>query len=125
MTGTGISGDSYYGFETGLESLVDQAWITKNVQVGPLGAHYPNLSYIMEGDSSSFLGLVPNGLNIADSPSSGGWGGRYAKTIDPDSNVWTDTTDWYTSPAGVLYKSSQASIWCEIIPSPPCPPALR
>jgi hypothetical protein len=43
----------------------------------PLGALYPRLEYIMEGDTPSFLGLVRNGLGWAVSPAWGGWGGRY------------------------------------------------
>jgi hypothetical protein len=33
--------------------------------------------FIMEGDTPSFLGLIPNGLNAQDKPDWGGWGGRY------------------------------------------------
>ncbi len=45
---------------------------------GPLGALYPtNTSPLQkEGDSLSFLYLVPNGINAPDHPGWGGWGGR-------------------------------------------------
>ena len=79
-TWTGISGDRHYKngpmfhFE-----LVDNPWLEKNVIVdhGPLGALYPKLTYIMEGDTPSYLGLIENGLGWSSSPALGGWGGRY------------------------------------------------
>jgi len=79
-TWTGISGDRRYKngpmhkFE-----LVDNPWLEQNVirGHGPLGALYPKLEYIMEGDTPSFLGLIGNGLGSRISPSYGGWGGRY------------------------------------------------
>ena len=46
---------------------------------GALGALYPTNTthWAKEGDSMSFLYLVPNGLNAPDHPGWGGWGGRY------------------------------------------------
>lgn len=45
-------------------ALVSPEWIARNIQQGhgPLGAAYPDYAYTMEGDSTSFLGLIPNGL---------------------------------------------------------------
>lgn len=44
-------------------------WFKANIQdIGPLGKHFPNFAYIAEGDSSSFMGLIPNGLNGASGP---------------------------------------------------------
>jgi len=79
-TWTGISGDRLYKnapmhkFE-----LVDNPWLQKNIIKGhgPLGALYPKLKYIMEGDTPSFFNLINNGLASHISPSYGGWGGRY------------------------------------------------
>jgi dienelactone hydrolase len=47
---------------------------------GPLGALYPTNTthWGKEGDSLSFLYLVPNGLNSPEHPGWGGWGGRLA-----------------------------------------------
>ncbi len=64
-TWTGISGDRYYKngpmhkFE-----MVDNPWLEEHIinNHGPLGALYPPLKYIMEGDTPSFLGLINNGL---------------------------------------------------------------
>lgn len=72
------------GFDTGINSsdpgsnpeLVSSAWLAKNIQQGhgPLGEVYPDIAYGMEGDTPSFLGLIPNGLNDPSHPSYGGWG---------------------------------------------------
>ena len=59
--------------------MISPAWIAKNIQQGhgPLGEVYPDIAYGMEGDTSSFLGLIPNGLNDPSHPNYGGWGGRF------------------------------------------------
>lgn len=44
-------------------------------QVGPLGAYY---STPKEGDSLSFIHLIPTGLSAPTKPEWGGWSGRYA-----------------------------------------------
>lgn len=80
-TWTGISGDRHY--KNGPKHkfhLVDNPWLEENIirNHGPLGALYPRLEYIMEGDTPSFLGLINNGLGWHVSPAYGGWGGRYA-----------------------------------------------
>jgi Protein of unknown function (DUF1593) len=38
---------------------------------------YPDVAYGMEGDTPAWLMLIPNGLNHADHPDWGSWGGRY------------------------------------------------
>lgn len=79
-TWTGISGDRHYKNGPGHKfHLVDNLWLEENIikNHGPLGALYPRLEYIMEGDTPWFLGLINNGLGWAESPAWGGWGGRY------------------------------------------------
>jgi hypothetical protein len=46
---------------------------------GPLGELYPtNTTHKQkEGDSGSFIYLIPNGLNVPEQPGWGGWAGRY------------------------------------------------
>ena len=46
---------------------------------GPLGELYPtNTTHKQkEGDSGTFIYLIPNGLNAPDQPGWGGWAGRY------------------------------------------------
>ena len=58
---------------------VSNSWLAGNIQQdhGPLGTLYPDVAYGMEGDTPSFLSLIPNGLNDPEHPDWGGWGGRY------------------------------------------------
>ncbi|MEZ0542046.1 nucleoside hydrolase-like domain-containing protein [Fibrella arboris] len=59
--------------------LISNEWLAKHIQQGhgPMGALYPDVAYGMEGDTPTFLGLIPNGLNVPEHPDYGGWGGRY------------------------------------------------
>ena len=93
---------------------ISNSWIAENIQQGhgSLGAAYPDVSWGVEGDTPSFLSLIPNGLNVAGHPEWGGWGGRYelykpdfAKTkkggsdvqIAPETReIWTNANDCYT-----------------------------
>lgn len=92
---------------------ISNSWIAKYIQVdqGPLGAVYPDVAWGIEGDTPSFLNLIPNGLSVPERPEWGGWGGRYElskpdlKTIKKGSSIvqlaqeerviWTDTKDKY------------------------------
>jgi hypothetical protein len=93
---------------------ISNEWLAKNIQQGhgPLGAHYPDVGYGMEGDTPSWLGLVPNGLDAPEHPDWGGWGGRYELSTpdfaeiedgfsdvkpEPETRtIWTDAKDKYT-----------------------------
>lgn len=97
-------------------TAISNGWIAENIQQGhgPLGAAYPDTAYGTEGDTPSFLGLIPNGLNVAERPDWGGWGGRYEPRIpersstDPDGfnggipvpaetrPIWTNAVDSFT-----------------------------
>jgi hypothetical protein len=118
-TWTGISGDRRYKngpmhkFE-----LVDNPWLEKHVikNHGPLGALYPKLEYIMEGDTPSFLGLIGNGLGSRISPAYGGWGGRYVlyQSYAETQPIWTNAEgcqDTVVAENGVACTSAQATIW--------------
>jgi len=118
-TWTGISGDRRYKngpmhkFE-----LVDNPWLEQNIIKGhgPLGALYPKLEYIMEGDTPSFLGLIGNGLGSRISPSYGGWGGRYVlyQPYAETRPIWTNAEgcqDTVMAENGVAYTTAQATIW--------------
>ncbi len=111
---------------TGIMTVVEGAdnktisndWLAANIQQGhgPLGAAYPDVAYGMEGDTPSFLGLIPNGLSVPERPDWGGWGGRYALRIpplaeldpkgfnggvpvDPEARpIWTNAIDKVTPP---------------------------
>jgi hypothetical protein len=118
-TWTGISGDIYYRNGDGADtSVVTNAWLDKNIrQKGPLGAAYPQFAFIMEGDSPSFLGLIPNGLNAPENPDWGGWGGRYLlrQAYGETRAIWTQGGDLFrrvTSADTVNSRTSdQATIW--------------
>lgn len=60
-------------------SVISNRWLAENIQQGhgPLGACYPDVAYGMEGDTPSWLGLIPVGLSDMEHPDWGGWGGRY------------------------------------------------
>lgn len=118
-TWTGISGDRHYKngpmhkFE-----MVDNPWLEENIikNHGPLGALYPRLTYIMEGDTPAFIGLINNGLGSAISPAYGGWSGRYDffKSYAEVGKIWTNdhyTIDEVVLEDGKSYASDQATIW--------------
>ena len=49
---------------------ISNNWLAQNIQQGhgPLGAVYPDVAWGMEGDTPSWLSLIPNGLNEAEHP---------------------------------------------------------
>jgi hypothetical protein len=119
-TWTGISGDRFYKNGPGVHfHLVSNPWLEENIikNHGPLGALYPKVRFIMEGDTPSFLGLVNNGLGWHVSPAYGGWGGRYV--IDQPAGeprpIWTnnnkDSRDAVKIPDGKVETSDFATIW--------------
>jgi len=123
-------------------STISNKWLAEHIQEGhgPLGAAYPDVAYGMEGDTPSWLALIPNGLSEPEHPDWGGWGGRYelykpeahvtdprtfigGVAIPPESRpIWTNAIDEYTPPvAGEYeratkrgeksYKSYTATLW--------------
>jgi len=97
--------------------VISNNWLSENIQQGhgPLGALYPDVAYGMEGDTPSWLMLIPNGLNDNAVPNFGSWGGRYElykpeplKTpvppiftgggpYEPESRpIWTNASDKFT-----------------------------
>ena len=71
----------------------------------------------MEGDTPSFLGLIPNGLEPGDHPGWGGWGGRYLlrQPYGETRPIWTQGGDSFgrvTSADTIgAVTSDQATIW--------------
>lgn len=121
-TWAGISGERHYHFPSGADKyIVDNSWVDENVQMGhgPLGEQYPDIPYIMEGDTPSFFYLISNGLGDPEHPNWGSWGGRY-ELYQPYTRVffhepeqrkiWTDTNDW-VEVDGIIYITNQATIW--------------
>ncbi|MDE5998252.1 MAG: DUF1593 domain-containing protein, partial [Muribaculaceae bacterium] len=52
---------------------------------GYMGSVYPKYKYGVEGDTPSFLYVLPNGLNNPENPEHGGWGGYFRHELSPDS----------------------------------------
>jgi hypothetical protein len=96
--------------------VISNSWLAENIQQnhGPLGSAYPDVAYGMEGDTPSWLSLIPNGLNNPEHPEWGGWGGRYewyqpeyasldtrgftgGVTVEPEPRaIWTNAADQFT-----------------------------
>ncbi|MGD8538269.1 MAG: DUF1593 domain-containing protein [Candidatus Aminicenantes bacterium] len=118
-TWTGIN-QVVAGFDN---TTISNRWIAENIQQGhgPLGSVYPDVSWGMEGDTPSWLSLIPNGLNAPEHPEWGGWGGRYEfympelSAMDPNGftggvpiepeprPIWTNAIDVYNPPAAPEY----------------------
>ncbi|MFS2217304.1 nucleoside hydrolase-like domain-containing protein [Telluria sp. Tellsp104] len=122
-------------------SAIGNKWLAQHIQQGhgPLGAAYPDVGWGMEGDTPSFLGLIPNGLNVPDRPDFGGWGGRYefytpsvsglgdhvegGVPIEAETRpIWSNATDSYMpygasdygrahKPATKVYKDFRTTLW--------------
>lgn len=111
-------------FITGIDNTtISNKWLMEHIQQGhgALGAAYPDVAYGMEGDTPSWLNLIPNGLNAPEHPDWGGWGGRYDlyQPAIPVTNpatfiggvfieqetrpIWTNATDAYTPPVMAEY----------------------
>ena len=119
---------------------ISNSWLAQNIQQGhgPLGAAYPDVAWGMEGDTPSFLSLILNGLNNAEHPEWGGWGGRYelykpdfsslkkggsGVPFEPETRkIWTNAVDTYMpyihSDYGrtvkmdtLTFKDNKVSLW--------------
>lgn len=93
-------------------ATISNRWLAEHIQQGhgPLGAAYPDVAWGMEGDTPSWLGLIPNGLGDPEHPDWGGWGGRY-ELYRPDVPV----TDPRTFIGGVPIEPETRSIWTNAI----------
>ncbi|KAK2021720.1 DUF1593-domain-containing protein [Colletotrichum zoysiae] len=97
-------------------SKVTHEWVKDNVQIGPLGAVYPNFEFIIEGDTPTFLYLIQNGLGVPEKPSYGSWGGRYIPVnVGPKGlssrGHFADAVDTVIGVDCKPHRSSQATIW--------------
>lgn len=94
----GVFRGMYLGGE---ESFTSREWIDTNVRMdhGPLGALYPPKTWtapnphgaLKEGDTPSWFYFLPNGLQDAEQPAWGGWGGRFKMAGD---NFYSDDEDF-------------------------------
>lgn len=110
-TWIGISGDLFAERDKWPHAnMVTNEWLEANIRRGVLGKMYPPHQFIMEGDTPSFLGLIPNGLNEPEYPEWGGWGGRYVPVYEGAGHR-ADSQDRYVDGDGKSWNSNQASIF--------------
>ena len=59
---------------------------------GEMGKVYPHYLWGVEGDTPSFLNVMPNGLNDPEHPEQVGWGGCHQFGLSPDgeTSAWTN-----------------------------------
>ena len=121
-TWIGIGGDKFHGRFAGANfEIVDNPWLDINIRnKGPLGAVYPKVKYIMEGDSPSFMYLIDNGLGSSEHPNWGSWGGRYEyyqpRTerwfSEPETRpLWTNCQDEVLGNDSLWYTGNKETIW--------------
>jgi hypothetical protein len=121
-TWSGIGGDKFHGRFAGADySLVDNPWLDEHIRSkGPLGEQYPQVKFMMEGDSPTFLYLIDNGLGNSEHPEWGSWGGRYELYqprmqrwfAEPETRaIWTDAQDEVYGKDGSWHTCNKATIW--------------
>ena len=121
-TWSGISGDFFHARCDGADfNIVSNEWLDKNIRSkGVLGAQYPLWKFLMEGDTPSFLSLMNNGLNDAEHPEYGGWGGRYEfytprmkkwHLYAESRPIWTDAQDEVLGVDGRWHEGNHETIW--------------
>ena len=123
-TWSGISGDTFHGrFPGGNRVVISKEWIRENIQEehGSLGEEYPDVAYLMEGDTPSFLYMINNGLGSSEHPNYGSWGGRYEYYTPPTQlyffepetrPLWTNAVDEVYSDVDQQYHTgNHATIW--------------
>ena len=126
-TWQGISFDYFGGkkvrkaFIGARSDMITREWIRENICGKSLyRAIYPVPTMSMEGDTPSYLGLIPNGLGDMEHPDWGGWGGRYEFYTPAKAPIfgkkekypiWTNADDTIILPNGSKTIGNQATIW--------------
>jgi hypothetical protein len=67
---------------------------------GEMGKVYPHYLWGVEGDTPSFLNVMPNGLNDPEHPEQVGWGGCHQFGISPDGETYA-WTNWQQPLKGI------------------------
>ncbi|PXA82660.1 hypothetical protein DMC25_19605 [Caulobacter sp. D4A] len=106
----GMSADSVFPDPGPDTRLMSPAWLDEHIRQGPLGGLYPKPLFAIEGDSPSFLYLIPNGLNVTEHPEYGGWGGRYG-AVSARLGLYADTQDTAVGADGKTHTSNRVGIW--------------
>jgi hypothetical protein len=116
-------------------SIANDSWFSNNIRnQGTFGALYPNRVYMYEGDTPSFLHIIPNSLSDPEKPHYGSWGGRFTqnKVLNParytsgnvnevpyrdfymhDDNIdnWTFNSTVYNNKYSPLYRWRNGYQW--------------
>ncbi|KAL4966549.1 uncharacterized protein BDV14DRAFT_188994 [Aspergillus stella-maris] len=108
----GMSGEAYYHFPCEADNeLVSPEWVKKNIQTsGALGSKYPDVEFIMEGDTPSLLYMIPTGLSDPEHPDWGSWGGRYGPVTFGEGHI-ADSVDTLVDSEGRTIMGSHITIW--------------
>lgn len=77
---------------------------------GHLGEMYPKFKYGVEGDTPSFLHVLPNGLNEPEKPAFGGWGGYFEQGPGPDK-VTTAYVNQSGTPANAVAQKYESRFY--------------
>ena len=86
------------GFNTGIAENYFTASFVAQYKTGPILGAYPTAtdgSWLSEGDAPMYLNLLPNGLRSEESPTFGGWGGRFAQVT---SSGYSDIVAYFLLP---------------------------
>jgi len=103
-------------YRMGNTKLCDDNWVEENIiNIGEFGKIYPNynggdiytdtlgnVKGVKEGDTPSFLHLVPNGLCNPMHPEHGSWGGYFSKQ---------DTNRYFDTP---IFHENQRNYWASV-----------
>jgi len=109
-----VGGKRWYHRFSEITSTAGGFDIERDVRTGhgPLGALYPtNTTHPQkEGDTMSFLYLIPNGLNEPHQPAWGGWAGRYGPNDEHPGlpYFWADAPD---SWRGTVHRDNSLIRW--------------
>lgn len=101
--------------------MITKEWISQNI-CGETAYRklYPAPTLCMEGDTPSYLGLIPNGLGDMEHPDWGGWGGRYEFYLPQKVPIfgkkerypiWTNANDTVPDGRGGFVTGNHATIW--------------
>ncbi|WP_345785742.1 nucleoside hydrolase-like domain-containing protein [Pelagicoccus sp. SDUM812002] len=121
-TWSGIGGDEFHARCDGANfEIVDNPWLDEHIRSkGPLGEQYPQVKYLMEGDTPTFLHLMDNGLGNPERPDWGGWGGRYEYYTprwkkyflqEETRPFWADADDEVLGIDGKWHTGNHETIW--------------
>jgi hypothetical protein len=80
---------------------------------GHLGAMYPKYKYGVEGDTPSYLYVLPNGLNDPENPAYVGWGGTFVRATTRDGQTEA-FTNHRGSPANAISRKYETRFYTAI-----------